>query len=175
MNTLDLQAAAAFLHIHPVTLQEKARAGEIPGAKIGKCWVFVDVDLVEHIRSQYPRRVLQSERKELEPCHSTNAMTHRIGAVKISHSGTRIQRSTGTEDKSQAQQYHDKLKVSLWEQQRLGVKPRRAWKEAAVRWLAETEEKATHQRHREASLVGSVPWNSDARRNYPGCHRPRQV
>ena len=79
MNTLDLQAAAAFLHIHPVTLQEKARAGEIPGAKIGKCWVFVDVDLVEHIRSQYPRRVLQSERKELEPCHSTNATTPRIG------------------------------------------------------------------------------------------------
>ena len=35
MNTLDLQSAAAFLHIHPVTLQEKARAGEIPGAKIG--------------------------------------------------------------------------------------------------------------------------------------------
>jgi hypothetical protein len=44
MNTLDLQAAAAFLRIHPVTLQEKARCGEIPGAKIGKCWVFVDVD-----------------------------------------------------------------------------------------------------------------------------------
>ena len=82
MNTLDLQAAAAFLHIHPVTLQEKARAGEIPGAKIGKCWVFVDVDLIEHIRSQYPRRVLQSERKELEPCHSTNATTHRIGGSR---------------------------------------------------------------------------------------------
>ena len=65
--------------------------------------------------------------------------------VKISHSGTTIQRSTGTEDKSQAQEYHDKLKVSLWEQQRLGVKPRRAWKEAVVRWLAETSEKATHQ------------------------------
>jgi integrase len=64
--------------------------------------------------------------------------------IKISHSGTTIQRSTGTEDKSQAQEYHDKLKVSLWEQQRLGVKPRRAWKEAVVRWLAETAEKATH-------------------------------
>jgi hypothetical protein len=82
MNTLDLQAAAAFLHIHPVTLQEKARAGEIPGAKIGKCWVFVDVDLIEHIRSQYARRVLQSERKELEPCHSTNAPIHRIGGSR---------------------------------------------------------------------------------------------
>ena len=82
MNTLDLQAAAAFLHIHPVTLQEKVRAGEIPGAKVGRCWVFVDVDLVEYIRSQYSRRVLQSERKELEPCHSTNAKTHRIGGSK---------------------------------------------------------------------------------------------
>jgi integrase len=64
--------------------------------------------------------------------------------VKISHGGRTIQRSTGTDDKSQAQEYHDKLKVSLWEQQRLGVKPRRAWKEAVVRWLTETSEKATH-------------------------------
>jgi len=65
--------------------------------------------------------------------------------VKISHSGTTIQCSTGTADKSQAQEYHDKLKVSLWEQQRLGVKPRRAWKEAVVRWLVETSDKATHR------------------------------
>jgi multidrug efflux pump subunit AcrA (membrane-fusion protein) len=49
-------------------------------------------------------------------------------------------------EQSQAQEYHDKLKVSLWEQQRRCVKPRRAWKEAVVRWLAETTEKATHQR-----------------------------
>ena len=65
--------------------------------------------------------------------------------IKISHSGTTIQHSTGTEDKAQAREYHDKLKASLWEQQRLGIKPRRAWKEAVVRWLAETSEKATHQ------------------------------
>ena len=64
--------------------------------------------------------------------------------VKISHGGRTIQRSTGTEDKAQAQEYHDKLKASLWEQKRLGVKPRRAWKEAVVRWLAETSDKATH-------------------------------
>ena len=29
MSTFTLQQAAAFLKIHPVTLQEKARAGEI--------------------------------------------------------------------------------------------------------------------------------------------------
>jgi integrase len=64
--------------------------------------------------------------------------------VKISHSGRTIQRSTGIEDKCKAQEYHDKLKASLWEQQRLGIKPRRSWKEAVVRWLAETSDKATH-------------------------------
>ena len=30
------------------------------------------------------------------------------------------------------------------EQNRLGVKARRSWKEAVVRWLEETSEKATH-------------------------------
>jgi len=65
--------------------------------------------------------------------------------VKISHSGRTIQRSTGTDDKIKAQEYHDRLKVSLWEEQRLGIKPRRSWKEAVVRWLTETTEKATHQ------------------------------
>ena len=65
--------------------------------------------------------------------------------VKFSHSGTTVQRGTGTSDRHQAQEYHDKLKASLWEQQRLGVKPRRAWKEAVIRWLAETSEKVTHQ------------------------------
>ena len=65
--------------------------------------------------------------------------------IKISHSGTTIQRSTGTSDKPKAQEYHDKLKASLWDQDRLGIKPSRSWKEAVLRWLAETSEKTTHQ------------------------------
>ena len=52
METLTLQQAADYLKIHPVTLQEKARSGEIPGAKIGKRWVFREIDLIEHIRAQ---------------------------------------------------------------------------------------------------------------------------
>ena len=52
MGTLTLQQAADYLKIHPVTLQEKARSGEIPGAKIGKRWVFLEIDLIEHIRAQ---------------------------------------------------------------------------------------------------------------------------
>src|SRR3990167_5889439 len=84
MNTLTLPQAAELLKIHPVTLQDKARAGEIPGAKIGKCWVFVEFDLIEYIRSQYKRRVLQGEHTEVQLCHSSNAKIHRIGGSKLS-------------------------------------------------------------------------------------------
>src|SRR6266852_8482328 len=77
MSTLTLRQAAALLKIHPVTLQEKARAGVIPGAKIGRAWVFVEIDLLEYIRAQYTRRAFQGDRKELE-CHSSNARTHPI-------------------------------------------------------------------------------------------------
>ncbi|MDA8384318.1 MAG: helix-turn-helix domain-containing protein [Betaproteobacteria bacterium] len=79
MNTLTLREAAALLKIHPVTLLTKAKAGEIPGAKIGKCWVFVEIDLIQHIRSQYSRRALQGEHERSITCHSSNARTPLIG------------------------------------------------------------------------------------------------
>ena len=66
--------------------------------------------------------------------------------VKLTpRSGPPIQRSTGTPDKVKATEYHDKLKASLWDQERLGIKPCRSWREAVVRWLEETSEKATHK------------------------------
>ncbi len=63
--------------------------------------------------------------------------------LKIRHNGQAIQRSTGTDDKLKAQEYHDRLKVELWEQQRLGVRPAYSWNEAVLRWLRETEHKAS--------------------------------
>jgi integrase len=64
--------------------------------------------------------------------------------IKISAGRGKIQQSTGTSNKREAQELHDKLKAQLWEQERLGVKPSRSWKEAVIRWLEETEDKATH-------------------------------
>src|SRR5690606_7073038 len=61
-----------------------------------------------------------------------------------SPNGTRIRRSTGTQDEFQAQEFHDRLKVQLWEEQRLGVKPERSWQDAAVRWVKETRDKRSH-------------------------------
>ncbi len=56
-----------------------------------------------------------------------------------------LQQSTGTADKRQAQQVHDRLATARWEQDRLGVKARHTWEEAVVRWLLETKHKATHE------------------------------
>ncbi|WP_407656499.1 tyrosine-type recombinase/integrase [Methyloglobulus morosus] len=63
--------------------------------------------------------------------------------MKISVNGRRIQKSTGTEDRQAAQEYHDRLKTELWEQVRLGVKPGYLWQDAVLRWLKETEHKAS--------------------------------
>jgi integrase len=63
--------------------------------------------------------------------------------VKITHKGGCLQQSTGTADRRQAQEYHDKLKASLWEQEKLGAKPKVSWSDAVLRYLAETTHKAS--------------------------------
>lgn len=57
--------------------------------------------------------------------------------VKFTVGDRRLSESTGTANKRQAQEFHDKRKAELWEQQRLGVKPRRTWDEAVLRYLTE--------------------------------------
>lgn len=73
MKTMTLSDAAKFLHLHPVTLLRKTNNGEIPGAKPGKRWIFLEIDLVEYLRAQYPSRVMQGAHEEVELCRSTNA------------------------------------------------------------------------------------------------------
>jgi integrase len=55
-----------------------------------------------------------------------------------------LQASTGTAERLEARKVHDRLAHQRWEQDRLGVKPRRTWEEAVVRWLLESKHKATH-------------------------------
>src|SRR5437868_2140319 len=75
METLDLKQAAQFLRLHTRELRVRAKRGQIPGAKVGRCWVFIKDDLVSYVRSLYaaPRQALQvTLRKEME-CHFANA------------------------------------------------------------------------------------------------------
>lgn len=46
---LLLKDAAAFLHLHPVTLSQRAKAGAIPATKLGKRWIFSQRQLLEFI------------------------------------------------------------------------------------------------------------------------------
>jgi excisionase family DNA binding protein len=57
--TLDLNEAANFLKISETTAQEMAASGELPGAKIGRAWVFLADDLVAWLREQ-----VKSQRRE---------------------------------------------------------------------------------------------------------------
>ena len=59
-------------------------------------------------------------------------------------SGERVRCSAATEDKTQAQEFHDKLKAESWRVARLGDKPKRTWDEAAYKWLMETQHKKSH-------------------------------
>lgn len=61
----------------------------------------------------------------------------------IAPNGERIRRTTGTDSKTLAQEFHDNLKAELWRVSKLGDRPRRTWNEAVVRWLKEQAHKAT--------------------------------
>lgn len=77
MKTLDLLEAAAFLKVHPETLRRRARTGDIPSAKPGKGWVFIEDDLVDWLRRDYAGRARAVEAGEMQ-C-STEDRTAGIG------------------------------------------------------------------------------------------------
>lgn len=62
-QTLNLKEAADLLNISYHTAQGMAKSGELPGAKIGRAWVFIYDDLIEWLRQQ-----VESQRQErLQP------------------------------------------------------------------------------------------------------------
>lgn len=51
--------------------------------------------------------------------------------------GGRVRQTTGTTDKKEAQELHDKLKHEAWRVSKMGERPRRTFEEAAARYLRE--------------------------------------
>lgn len=52
MKTFDIEEAAFFLKISKNECAELARMGEIPGTKIGVCWVFIEEDIAKWLREK---------------------------------------------------------------------------------------------------------------------------
>lgn len=65
--------------------------------------------------------------------------------IRFTHGGRRISKSTGTADRQRAQEFHDKLKSDLWDERNGRAPTPRTWQEAVLRFLRETEHKASHQ------------------------------
>lgn len=66
MKTFDIDECAEFLKVDSTTVSDMAGMGELPGARIGRGWVFLEEDLVEYVRTQvrYQRRERQSAQFE---------------------------------------------------------------------------------------------------------------
>ena len=64
-------------------------------------------------------------------------------------SGKRIRRSLGTQDRQKAQELRAKLEHEFWQQSRLGIKPKKLWDEAALKWLEE-------KRHEKKSIGDDI-------------------
>jgi hypothetical protein len=56
-DTLDLTGAASMLFLSPGGLEELARRGEVPAAKIGKRWVFSRALLLDWLAEETARQM----------------------------------------------------------------------------------------------------------------------
>jgi len=71
--------------------------------------------------------------------------------------GRRIQKSTGTSDKARAEEFEAKLKSSIYDQSRLGIKPSYSWNEAVVRYRKELDSSAKTQETIDGE-IGVLAW-----------------
>ena len=96
METLTLEQASGILRMHKVTLRNKARAGEVPAAKIGKRWLFLEVDLTKWLRLQYSTLALQGEQTmEVKQCHSTNEKIALTGGLNLASTESEYRKALG--------------------------------------------------------------------------------
>jgi len=63
--------------------------------------------------------------------------------------GRRIRRTTGTENKEAAREFHDRLKAEMWRVKKLGDRPEYTWNDAVVKWLKEKSHKASIEKDKE--------------------------
>ncbi|MEE3160955.1 MAG: helix-turn-helix domain-containing protein [Pseudomonadota bacterium] len=84
-HTLNLDEAAKYLQLHKETLRQKVRNDEIPAAKIGRRWVFIEDDLEMFLRSHYAdkwRAIQGKNLKETKLCPCIEEVTRaRIGST----------------------------------------------------------------------------------------------
>ena len=67
MRTFDLIECAEFLKVDRNTAMKLAGTGELPGAKIGRAWVFLEDDVVAFLRKKTQEQSLARLQGTHEP------------------------------------------------------------------------------------------------------------
>lgn len=78
-ETLNAAQAAALLFVDTETVLMLARQGELPGAKIGKPWVFLREDVLNYLRS----RVAQDTSERRRQLHATPGRVAELMSVPL--------------------------------------------------------------------------------------------
>ena len=65
-ETIGSEDCATLLHCTPEQVEELARAGEIPGLKLGRSWLFVRADLLAYL-AEKARAEAQERRAKRQP------------------------------------------------------------------------------------------------------------
>lgn len=63
MRTFNVEGAAEFLNISTDTMRRLAASGAVPGAKIGKAWVFIDVCLEWYLSKEIERQTAERQNR----------------------------------------------------------------------------------------------------------------
>ncbi len=69
MKTYDIHEAADFLKVDRTTALELAAGGTLPGAKVGRAWVFMEDELINYLRD-VTRKQTQERRAQTEACNA---------------------------------------------------------------------------------------------------------
>ena len=92
LDTLNLEEAAEYLKLNASTLLGKAQRGEVPGALVGRAWLFLRGDLTAYIRSRYNGAALSLliDRNGVDTCQ--------LGRQVIAESGKLVAPSQAASD-----------------------------------------------------------------------------
>ncbi|PHV12073.1 multidrug DMT transporter permease [Chitinimonas sp. BJB300] len=81
MQTYSIKEAAKLLRCHPETLRQLTKQGKAPGRKVGRCYVYLEQDLLSYARGEYNPTTRQALVEKETLCRSTSKKTQAFGTL----------------------------------------------------------------------------------------------
>ena len=100
MKTLDIDQCAEFHKINRAAASQLAIIGDLPGARIGPAWVFLEDDLVEYLRA-----LIRRQQRERQSAKTENKQTEAYDEdedIRVTLPGSVLQNRRNREASSQS-------------------------------------------------------------------------